>query len=75
MTIDRVRKVNVDNLSNEEVDLLAEQIGEKVRILVDEACAKANTLLAVYGLKTKMQIAFVPVEVPVEEELHLSELS
>jgi len=34
------------------------QIGSKVRDLCDEAAAKINAVLAVYGMKAKIAIAF-----------------
>lgn len=55
---ERVRKVDVSKMSAEQVDQLSVQIGSKVRDLCDEAAAKINAVLAVYGMKAKIAIAF-----------------
>lgn len=54
--INRERKVDLTKLSREEFNRLELQLGERVRQICDEACEKANKLLNIYGLKTKMQI-------------------
>jgi hypothetical protein len=58
---DRVRKVDVESMENEQVDLLAEQLGAKVRGYVDEACEKANAVLKIYGLQAKMEFVLEPI--------------
>ena len=58
-TIDRKRSVDVSNLSPEQVDALSDQIGNKIRELVDTTCEKANKILKVYGLEAKMQIVIL----------------
>ena len=58
---DRVRKVDVESMDVEQVDLLAEQLGAKVRGYVDEACEKANTVLKIYGLQAKMEFVLEPI--------------
>lgn len=55
-TIDRKREVDVEKLNEEQVQLLMDQIGEKIRGMVDETCEKANKVLGVYGLQAKMQV-------------------
>ena len=52
----RKRKIDVSKLSNERIDELSDQIGEKVRKLVDETIKKVNKMLAVYDMQAKMQI-------------------
>ena len=54
--IDRKRSVDTNALSDEQVELLQEQIGTKVRDLVDATIEKANKILNIYGLQAKMQI-------------------
>jgi hypothetical protein len=54
---DRVRKFNMSKLTKEEADQLGEQIGDKLRVLVDETVEKANNFLKIYGMKAKMQVA------------------
>jgi len=54
----RERKVNVDAMSQEQVDNLSVQIGEKVRSICDEAAEKVNSILAIYGMSAKIAIKF-----------------
>jgi hypothetical protein len=53
---ERKRFVDVNTLNEEQRTLLEAQIGEKVAKIVDESVEKANKILAVYGLKSKMQL-------------------
>lgn len=59
---DRERKVDVENMSIEQVDQLSVQIGEKVRGICDEAADKINAILAIYGMSAKIQIALGAAE-------------
>jgi hypothetical protein len=54
--IDRKRKVDVDKLTEEQLQALIDQLGDKVRDMVDETCDRANVILKVYGLRAKMQV-------------------
>lgn len=54
---DRERKVDVKALSSEQADQLSEQIGTKVREICDEAAGRINSILAIYGMSAKLQIA------------------
>lgn len=54
--INRERKVDVTKMSTEQVDVLAEQIGIKLRELSDKAVEEANEFLKIYGLTVKMQL-------------------
>jgi hypothetical protein len=53
---ERKRFVDVNTLNDEQRALLEAQIGEKVAKIVDESVEKANKILPVYGLKSKMQL-------------------
>lgn len=55
--LDRERKVDVENLGVERADELANQLGEHVRNICDEAVNKANQVLKIYGLEVKMQFS------------------
>ena len=55
--VDRERSVNAEQLSAEQLELLAEQIGNKINGMVDDVCLKANEMLKIYGLEAKMQVA------------------
>jgi hypothetical protein len=55
---DRVRKVDVEKLDEKEFSAMMSVISSKITKITDEACEKANKLLAVYGIKAKMQIVF-----------------
>ena len=58
--INRKRHVDVNSLKDEQVEQLIEQISEKIKAMVDSTCEKANRMLNVYGLETKMQIVIQP---------------
>lgn len=55
---DRVRKVDIDSMPADQVDSLSQQIGEKVRSITDEAAAKVNSILNIYGMSAKIAIKF-----------------
>lgn len=59
---DRVRKVDMTKLTPEEADILSEQIGTKLRELVDRTVEEANTFLKIYGMRSKMQFALEQIE-------------
>jgi hypothetical protein len=56
MELKRERKLDINKLSPEQVDVVSKQIGEKIKQICDKAAEEANTLLNVYGMKAKMQI-------------------
>lgn len=56
MENDRINTVQVENLSVQQADLLAQKLSDEINRLVDETCDKANKILSIYGLETKMQI-------------------
>lgn len=60
----RERKFNMKKLSQEEADQLGEQLGEKLRLMVDKTVEEANNFLKIYGLKAKMQIALESLDDP-----------
>lgn len=53
---ERERKVDLNSMSTDQVDEISAQLGDKVREICDEAVAKANRLLNIYGMSAKMQI-------------------
>lgn len=55
---DRVRKIDVNALTPEQVDSLIPQISDKMTEICDEAAKKANAILAIYGASCKIAIAF-----------------
>jgi hypothetical protein len=54
--IQREKKLDVTKMSADQVDVLAEQIGKRMRTIADEAVEKANAFLKVYGMSAKMQL-------------------
>lgn len=56
--IDRVRKVDVSAMKQADVDNLSVQIGQKVTEITEEAAAKVNALLSIYGMSAKIGIVF-----------------
>jgi hypothetical protein len=53
---DRIRKVNINKMSDEELEALEERIGKKITNITDDAVEQANKILKIYGLRAKMQI-------------------
>lgn len=54
--IDRQRKVDVTKMSPQEVDVMGIQVGDKVRLICDEAALKINAILGIYGASAKIAI-------------------
>lgn len=54
MEAQRERKVDLNSLSAEEADRLSKSMGDKMRLICDEAVEKANKILNIYNLKCKM---------------------
>lgn len=61
-TIDRKRQVNIDQLNEEQIQVLIDQLGIKVRTMVDETCERANKILNVYGMQLKLEVVIQPKE-------------
>lgn len=59
---DRVRKVNVEELSVERADELSKQIGDKIIKLQAEALEKINKILNVYGMSAEMSVKISKLE-------------
>ncbi len=56
--IDRERKIDLKKMPSTEVEQLSVQIGDKVRLICDEAAVKVNQILAIYGMSAKIAIQF-----------------
>jgi len=54
--IDRKRKVDVEKLDDEQIEVVQDQVSAKIREITDKAVKDANKILAIYGLSCKMQI-------------------
>lgn len=69
---DRERKVDVNMMSPAEVDILSIHLGNKIKAICDEAVAKANAILNIYGASAKMQIEIkeLPKEVATAMDLN-----
>jgi hypothetical protein len=50
----RVRKVDVNKLSEEELAKLEKAISEKIIKIINKANEDANKILSVYGMETQM---------------------
>jgi len=57
----RPRKIDIEKLSNEEVDRLSKRIGEKVGDAINTMCDSCKKFLSVYGLDIK--VAYILHEV------------
>ena len=53
------RKVDLNNV---DVENLSEQLGQRVREIVDEAALKCNKILNIYGMSVKIACAFDTLE-------------
>lgn len=58
----RIRKVDMEKLTPEQAEELSNQIGAKLRELIDKTVEEANNFLKIYGMKAKMQVALEPLE-------------
>lgn len=52
------KKVNIDELSTEQLEDLSKHIGETIRSITDEAAQKVNAILNLYGMSAKIAISF-----------------
>lgn len=52
----RVRKVDVDNTEPEQLDQIGFELGKKLGQIGDEAAAKMNEILKIYGLSAKVAV-------------------
>lgn len=59
---DRVRKVDVDALTQERADELSKQIGDKIVVFQMEALEKINKILGIYGMKAEMSVKISKLE-------------
>lgn len=59
---DRVRKVDVDALTQERADELSKQIGDKVVQLQTEALEKINKVLNIYGMSAELSVKISKIE-------------
>lgn len=57
---DRVRKVDVNKLDNQELENLEKALTDKIVEINDEACKKVNDILKIYGLRAMMGIQIMP---------------
>lgn len=55
--INRERNIDLNSLSEERIEELSKQIGDRVREICDKAVEDANRILGVYGMEAKMQFA------------------
>lgn len=53
---ERKRSIDIANLSKEEAENLSQQIGGRVRAMVDEAAEKINALLKIYSMEAKLSV-------------------
>lgn len=68
---DRERKISIDNMSQNEVDNLSAQVGDKMREICEEAAKRANSILNIYGMSAKIAIAFEELPEAIEKSLKL----
>jgi hypothetical protein len=54
--INRQRKINVEKMSNEELEVLQAKISNKIISIVNNAVNEANKYLNVYGMEARMHL-------------------
>jgi hypothetical protein len=54
--INRQRKINVEKMSNEELEALQAKISNKIISIVNNAVNEANKYLNVYGMEARMHL-------------------
>lgn len=67
-TQERKRSLDINKLSPKDAEAVSDQIGAEVRKYCDEAVAKANELLNIYGMKAQMQFVVKGINESFEEE-------
>lgn len=55
----RKRKIDVEKMTNEQVERLGVELGKKIADIMDEANYKCSKLLDIYGLETKISYSLV----------------
>ena len=68
--MERVRKIDVNSLSEQELKNLEDTLSKKILDISEKATAEANKYLNIYGFKAIMAIQFKPLE---NESLELEE--
>lgn len=54
--INRERKINVDKMSNEELEALQAKLTDKISTIVNDAVSEANKYLKIYGMEARMHL-------------------
>lgn len=65
------KEFNINKLSDQEVESLSLELGEKVRYLCDKAVERANKVLNKYGLEAKMAFCIGKVELSSDKKDNL----
>jgi len=63
---DRIRKIDVDKLSNQQADELSAYIGKEMAKYMDEANNKCNQLLKAVGYETVISYSLKKIGQPIE---------
>lgn len=56
---DRIRKIDVNQMTIEQADALRGQIAKEMARIMDEANTKCNEMLNIYGMQTKINYQIV----------------
>ena len=57
---DRIRRVDLDSLKEEQVDKLALQLGKKAGEIITKAQEECNKFLEIYGVQIKIGYDLIP---------------
>ena len=64
---ERVRKIDVNQMTIEQADQLQKQLASEMARIMDEANTKCNEMLNIYGLQTKINYQIIQIAEKTEE--------
>jgi len=59
---ERKRKVDLNTLSEDQAELVGEQLGKKIGEIGDVAARKINELTKIYGLSAKVAVQLIDIK-------------
>ena len=59
---ERKRKVDLNSLSEDQAELVGEQLGKKIGEIGDHAAKKINELTKIYGLSAKVAVQLIDIK-------------
>lgn len=62
MAVDRVKKVDVNQMSEEQIDVISQSLGEKVNEVLLKSKEDCEKLLSIYGLSLEVSFKISPID-------------